>query len=235
MPTLLSPARRQPLAADIGGRLRAAILQGEFLPGDRLRETELAELLQVSRGPIREALADLAREGLVVLRPNRGAVVARLSRDDLDEVYSLRLALERLAVARAARLATDQDFEAMQAVLREFSALRVAAQAEPLSARILADADIRFHDTIYRAAHHRRLYGSWSTLRSQVYMLLLARDVATPGFDDMTFEGHRQIAHLIRTRQEERLQTIVEAHLRESYRRVLTGSAGAYSLADLPG
>ena len=93
------------LADAIHGQLRAAILSGQCAPGEHLREVEIADRYDVSRGPVREALLQLEREGLVLLRRNRGAVVARLSRADLEEVYSLRLALERLAVAQAARMA----------------------------------------------------------------------------------------------------------------------------------
>src|ERR1700694_4324682 len=94
-------ARSASLAHSIRSRLREAILRGDFASGAHLREVEIAERYQVSRGPVREALAQLEQEGLVILRRNRGAVVARLSRTDLEEVYSLRLALERVATARA--------------------------------------------------------------------------------------------------------------------------------------
>ena len=73
--------------------MRDVILSGQFEPDERLGEQFLAETLGVSRGPIREALDQLEREGLVLIRRNRGAFVARLSREDLNEVYSLRLAL----------------------------------------------------------------------------------------------------------------------------------------------
>src|SRR4030088_2009836 len=109
-----------PLAASIRARLRQAILEGEYAPGERLREVDIAARHQVSRGPVREALLQLEQEGLVLLRRNRGAIVARLSRADLEEVYSLRLALERLAVARAVHHGTDADFSELDPVLHEF-------------------------------------------------------------------------------------------------------------------
>ena len=103
------------LAKSIRVRLREAILKGNFAPGAHLPEVEIAARYKVSRGPVREALAQLEQEGLVLLRRNRGAVVARLSRADLEEVYSLRLSLERLAVARAVRYGTDADFSELEA------------------------------------------------------------------------------------------------------------------------
>src|SRR5437773_3057464 len=106
-PQPLTPTVKRSLADDVADRLRDAIFQGSFKPGEPLREEQLAAMLDVSRGPVREALVQLEREGLVLVRRHRGATVARLSRGDLEEVYSLRLALERLAMQRAVRYATD--------------------------------------------------------------------------------------------------------------------------------
>src|SRR6478752_4464093 len=93
---LALPASRG-LSVDIATRLRAAIFAGHFGPGERLREEALAKAMGVSRGPIREAFTQLEREGLVVIQRNRGTFVARLKREDAEELYSLRLVLERLA------------------------------------------------------------------------------------------------------------------------------------------
>src|SRR6187549_3127037 len=150
------------LADSINGQLRGSILSGQFAPGEHLREVEIAARYDVSRGPVREALLQLEREGLVLLRRNRGAVVARLSRGDLEEVYSLRLALERLAVAQAARHGTEADFTLLDDILHEF---RGTDSSQPLTEQEAADQDVRFHDAIYLAAHHERLYAAWSSIR----------------------------------------------------------------------
>src|SRR5215210_2156420 len=114
---VLAMPESRSLAVDIAERLRAAILDGHFGPGERLREEALARSMGVSRGPIREALVRLEREGLLVIRRNRGAVVAQLSREDLEEVYTLRVAIERLAVQRAVLYADDSQIAEMQAVV----------------------------------------------------------------------------------------------------------------------
>jgi len=208
-----------PLAASIREILRTAILKGEYAPGERLREVEIAARHQVSRGPVREALLQLEQEGLVLLRRNRGAVVARLSRDDLEEVYSLRLALERLAVARAAQHGTEADFARLDAVLHEF---RGTDSTQPLTEQQAADQDVRFHDAVYRAAHHERLYAAWNGIRSQVYVLLLGRNVAGPDFREDTYFGHLELAYLIRSRAEApRVVSAIESHIQASYVRVL--------------
>jgi DNA-binding GntR family transcriptional regulator len=216
-PLPLTPTVKRSLADDVVDRLRDAIFHGSFKPGEALREEQLAAMLDVSRGPVREALVQLEREGLVLVRRHRGATVARLSRSDLEDVYSLRLALERLAIQRAARYATDQDFAAMEAVLAAFD---VALSRGP-SEKEVAELDVRFHDLIYQAARHQRLYDCWANLKSQIYIFLLSRNVADPDFRDITVKSHAALLEAIRTRDEARATTEIEGHLRGAYDRVV--------------
>jgi DNA-binding GntR family transcriptional regulator len=221
----LSPTVKRSLADDVVDRLRDAIFHGSFKPGEALREEQLAAMLDVSRGPVREALVQLEREGLVLVRRHRGATVARLSRSDLEDVYSLRLALERLAVQRATRYATDQDFAAMEAVL---SAFDVALSRGP-SEKEVAELDVRFHDLIYQAARHQRLYDCWTNLKSQIYLFLLSRNVVDPDFRAVTVKSHAALLEAIRTRNEARATVEIEDHLRGAYDRVVR----AYSAAEM--
>jgi DNA-binding GntR family transcriptional regulator len=85
----------------IAGALRKAILIGEFKSGQPLPQDEIAAQFGVSKIPIREALLQLRAEGLVTFYPNRGAVVSALSAEEVDEIYSMRIALETLALRRA--------------------------------------------------------------------------------------------------------------------------------------
>jgi DNA-binding GntR family transcriptional regulator len=221
----LTPTVKRSLADDVVDRLRDAIFHGSFKPGEALREEQLAAMLDVSRGPVREALVQLEREGLVLVRRHRGATVARLSRSDLEDVYSLRLALERLAIQRATRYATDLDFAAMEAVLTAFD---VAPSRGP-SEKDVAELDVRFHDLIYQAARHQRLYDCWANLKSQIYIFLLSRNVVDPDFRDITVKSHAALLEAIRMRDEARATTEIEDHLRGAYDRVVR----AYSAAEL--
>jgi DNA-binding GntR family transcriptional regulator len=207
------------LADDVVDRLRDAIFHGSFKPGEALREEQLAAMLDVSRGPVREALVQLEREGLVIVRRHRGATVARLSRSDIEDVYSLRLALERLAVQRATRYANAEDFRAMEAVLLAFDEALAGGPSE----KEVAELDVRFHDLIYQAARHQRLYDCWANLKSQIYIFLLSRNVADPDFREITVKAHADLLAAIRTRDEARATTEIEDHLRGAYDRVVRG------------
>ncbi|HEY3614523.1 MAG TPA: GntR family transcriptional regulator [Gaiellales bacterium] len=215
--SVLTPTSPVHLSDTVTERLRRTIVEGRFSPGDRLREEQLAEALDVSRGPIRDALRELEREGLVVRRRNRGAIVASLSREDVEEVYSLRAAIEPLVCEWAARRASERDWAEMQAVIERYSDL--AATANPHEA---ADADLRFHDVIYRAAGHRRVQRLWQDLRPQVYIFLLARKyVGTHEFRDVMISKHSAILAAIEARDPERARQTAVDHVEASYTRVI--------------
>jgi DNA-binding GntR family transcriptional regulator len=213
----LSPPLNRSLADEIVDRLRKAILSGQFEPDERLGEQFLAEILGVSRGPIRQALSQLELEGLVIIRRNRGAFVARLSRDDVDEVYSLRLAIERLAVQLAIRNATPSDFAEMQATIDTMASYLERGLTEQEGAEL----DVRFHDILYRSANHKRLYDFWENLRPQIHIFLLSRAAVDSDFRQYAVESHQAILDAIRDRDEVRAIATLEDHIRGAYDRVV--------------
>lgn len=217
---LALPASRG-LSVDIAQRLRAAIFSGHFGPGERLREEALASAMGVSRGPIREALAQLEREGLIVIRRNRGAFVARLSREDLDEVYTLRVAIERLAIQRACEVAQPAELDELQGVVERMAEALTGGCTEQEAAEL----DLEFHDLIYRAAHHRRLYECWTNLRPQIHIVLLSRNVAHPDFRllSVAVDSHQELVDAIRDKNIERACKHIEDHLLGSYERTIIG------------
>jgi DNA-binding GntR family transcriptional regulator len=226
----MAPAVRYGLAETVADRLRETILHGYFAPDERLREEHLAELLQVSRGPVREALTQLEREGLVVIRPNRGASVARLSTVDLEEVYSLRLVLERLAVQYAVRRATDEDFAAMDRVMEALE----TAVARGITTQETAALDTGFHDLIYQASHHQRLIDAWAMLRSQLYLFLLTRIVDGMRFREEIVAKHARILAALKSRDEARATDLIDSHIRSSYPLVRKRTGAHQGTDDLP-
>lgn len=226
---LLAPARKRTLAEDVTERLREAILHGYFAPGQPLSEEQLARSLAVSRGPIRDALQQLEREGLILTGANGRATIARLSQRDLDQVYSLRLALERLAVVEAMHNAGRADFEAMEAIVQSME----QSVARGMTAQEAADLDIAFHDLIYRAARHERLYDAWSNLKSQVYVFLLSRNLADSDYKgQLTIQGHAQLLDALRARDEAYAVETIETHLRAAYSRIVKNYPSLDTSAD---
>jgi len=214
---LLALPETRSLGDDIADRLKAAILSGHFEPGERLGEERLAARMQVSRGPIREALVQLERQGIVVIKRNKGAFVAQLAREDLDELYTLRRAIERLALQRAIEHSTERDLFNMQKLVDEIAAHHRLGITE----QVAADLDLKFHDLIYQAARHRRLNETWQMMRPQIHILLLSRNVAHEDFRDMVVGAHQDIVDAITHRDEAAALALLEDHLAGSYGRVL--------------
>jgi DNA-binding GntR family transcriptional regulator len=107
------------LGANVTNAIRTAIIQGKLAPGEPLGQEYLANLFGVSRVPIRECLKQLAFEGLVEVEPHKGAVVARLSLDELDELYGIIWSLETLAVRAGVPQLTDDNIASMANIVEQ--------------------------------------------------------------------------------------------------------------------
>jgi len=214
---ILSSPLNRGLATDVALRLRTAILRGHFAPSERLREELLAKAMGVSRGPVREALNQLQREGLVVIQRNRGAFVAQLTHQDAEEVYSLRLVLECMAVRRVVQYATATHFAELQAIVDAMASYATRAITEHEAAEL----DVRFHEVLFQGSNHRRLYECWTNVRLQIHILLLNRNVADSDFRDHLVNGHQELLDVLRDRNEAQALAVLDDHLRGSYERVI--------------
>ncbi|HEU5476154.1 MAG TPA: GntR family transcriptional regulator [Actinophytocola sp.] len=218
-PRTIGKAQRRGLAEEAADRIREAIFSGLFAPGAALREVELAEALDVSRGSVREGLAMLEHEGLLQSAWHRGTRVIDLTVTDIEEVYSVRAALERLATCKAAERVTAAELDRLDST--------VAAMGEQVTARSeghrLLALDIDFHDQIYHAAGNRRLLDAWQGLRSQVYLFQLSRiRLGDEDYRSRLVAEHLEIAALLRNRDTETLARVAEDHV-HSARRALVG------------
>lgn len=174
----------------ISDELRDEILDGRLSAGTRLVETELAERFGVSRGPIRDALAELARAGLAVDLPRHGTFVSSLTERDLEEVYVLRRAIEEAAIPFAIANATEDDLAAMLEFLTEAEA---AYGTGDLAAAW--EADMAFHRSYCRLSGNGRLLALFDHLASQTVLLMrtaLASRAALGWTPPVDF--HRRIA-----------------------------------------
>ncbi len=216
----MGPARRRVLADEVADAIRDAIFAGRIDPGQRLVEEELASTLNVSRGPVREALVLLTQEGLVHMERHRGATVAQLDRDGVEEIYSLRMALERLAAECICRNAAKADFEHIASVLAQFDKL-----PRPVTRSMVAALDVAFHDAVFQSAHHDRLYQAWLSLRSQIFLYLVHKGALRPDFAQSWLQDHKELLDVLARRKPGAAVKLVEAHIEGSYQRVLQANA----------
>lgn len=213
----LQRRERRVLTDDVADSIREAIMSGRLKGGDRLIEDDLAESLNVSRGPIRQAIFRLEQEGLVVHETHRGATVARVSVEDAAEIYSLRKALERLAIASACEKATDEDLAPLEAILLLFQSI----PRPSITRRRVAELDIEFHDAMFRAARHARLYRAWESLRSQIFVFLLLRDGLPDDYLTSWYRDHSRLLELVRRRDKPLAEAAILEHLDGAYTRLL--------------
>jgi len=139
----------QPVRRQVEDGLRAAIVDGRFLPGEHLSDRLLCELFGVSRSVIREAVRRLEAEGLVDVLPNRGPFVAFLSPAEATQVYEVRTVLEALAGQGFAERASDEEVAELRAVFEEIAATRPGSDRA-----VLLRLKQRFYDVLLRGCRN---------------------------------------------------------------------------------
>ena len=163
LPTGPTTLDRRTLWQRVHEHLRDEIISGGLTPGTVLHEIALARSLGVSRGPIREALGRLATEGLVTIRPRRGAVVRALSSEEFIEAYQVREALEMMAVRLAVPRLTAEDLAAMERLIEE-----MALRAEAGDVQGFFEANAAFHQCFFEVAGNSMLAELYQQLRGQI-------------------------------------------------------------------
>lgn len=191
-------------------KLMAAIEAGDFQPGDRLREVEVADSLGLSRTPVREALRRLEAENIIEHRPRIGAVIRTLGRTEVVELYEMRLVLERTAAEMAAKHAMHAEVDALAALNDQIA----QATATPAKA---AAINQKFHRAIYLAARNRFLQESARGMNNA--LLLLGPTTLADETRIKTVVGqHNLIINAIGANDIEGAGAAAEAHLQTSLR-----------------
>ena len=159
-----------PLNQQVAGAVRERILAGVFAPGERLAEEKLSLELGVSRVPVREALRHLAAEGLVVLRPRRGAVVFSHTEEEMRDLVEVRATLEGLNARLAARRHDPKQMAELERILRDGA--RVTERSD---LALIQRSNARFHEAIEAIAANSVLMGIVRTLRDRTALIFARR------------------------------------------------------------
>jgi DNA-binding GntR family transcriptional regulator len=169
----LAPVPRATLRQKVVEALRGAILQGDIPPGHAIVEADLARRFQVSRGPLREALQELADDGLIVTVPFTGTRVADLSLREIREIFSLRTELEIFAFREIWPQRTPAFHAALEA---RHEALLAAIRTEGSGTTIALE--LALHSTVYEFAGHRLLLHAWHNLGGKLQLYWSAHHLA---------------------------------------------------------
>ncbi|MDX1995586.1 MAG: GntR family transcriptional regulator [bacterium] len=187
----------------IATALRSAILRGKLQSGQALRQDEIAAQFNVSKIPVREALVQLQAEGLVKLNPSRGAVVSSLSLEEVDEIYTIRLALEPMALRRAFPNFTPRDFMQGEHILNKID--------HETDLTRWAELNWEFHEALYRPAKMPHLLRTIHDLHNNVVRFLV--HTIDRSQLDISQRQHRELLALCRAGDIEGACVLLQEHL----------------------
>lgn len=186
----LAVQRNVSLGQQVADDLRLRIVRGTVPAGARLTEESLASEYGVSRGPARDAMRRLAMENLLDDSNKPGAFVKELTRDDVEQLYSLRVALETLAISRVMERRPNVEWDVLESAV---ASMYEAGERNDVAS--FSAADLTFHDHIYTLARHPRLLTFWEQIRPTFAALL---DV-TSDFKHDVSAAAREHEHLLET------------------------------------
>lgn len=187
--------------------LRRGILSGELAVGSRLVQSELALSMEVSTTPVREALRDLASEGLVRIDPHIGAVVQGLSPAEFDEIYEVRMALEPLAVRRVTSSVTPDLLDRLEQIHK--------LMQEETNSGIWLQLNRDFHLSYYEAGVSSRLAAIIRSLQD-ASMMYIGVALKQPGLISEANNGHGLIIEALRAGDPDRAAEATLQHLQSS-------------------
>ncbi len=191
-------------------RLRADIRDGTLSPGSRVREKDVAERLEISRTPVREALRRLEADGFLTFEPHRGMVVVQLDHQSIMELYAMREVLEGTAAALAARHASEAEIAILCEMLNREA--EIAAHPDQLAAH-----NVQFHQILFRAAHNRYLLKTANALRDSM-ALMRGTTMTVAGRADSALDEHTALATAIQARDATGAEAAARAHIQNAQR-----------------
>lgn len=200
--------RPQSLAATVAERLKQAILRREIALGESLSEEKIAQAMDVSRTPVREALTILQLQGLITILPRRGSIVFKPDAEELHLLVDYRLNMELVA----SRLAMERDPEATLAGLRAAISRMDAARTSD-DATAYAEADTDFHSTFFECCGNRFFKEAYEIAEGRIAALRMHQSAHLKLHRSTTFQEHVDIAAAIENRDAARLSAVLRLHI----------------------
>lgn len=207
---------RKTLREVVYERLKKRIQRGEFKVKERLIEQRLAEDLGVSRTPVREAISKLEQDGLVDKIPQGGAAVKGTTKDEIEEVFGLRVVLESYAAALATEKINEEILQSLDAVIeKQHRAL------ERRNVNRYIELNSQFHDLLYSASQSDKLYQIINFLRNYIYKyrVFLLRMEEMP---KISLRDHQLMLEAMREGDAQKVEELVKKHIMRAKETLLT-------------
>lgn len=190
--------------------IRNEIIEGNFAPGDRITEAEIAESAKVSRTPVREALHRLEAEGLIRFVPNQGAFVSSWGNKEAEDIFNLRAALESYAARLCVERASANDIETLARLATKQHAISLARTGSFLAT--IADLNSQFHEALLSAADSDLLRASMSSLTNAPLVFQTFREYSHPDLM-RSAEHHLELVEALRHRNGDWAESVMRAHI----------------------
>ncbi|HEA65932.1 MAG TPA: GntR family transcriptional regulator [Desulfobacterales bacterium] len=213
--TLKHLSERKSLGEHVFENLKQAIIRGEVVPGTRLVESRIADALDISRTPVREAIHKLEREGLIEKLPRGGFSVLGLTREEIEETFGIRSVLESYAASLSALNYQKGELLPLEEKISEYEMYLQKKQLE-----ILPKINTEFHDLLYTLSRSPKLNRMINHLRDQIYRFrqILLKDERMA---QVSNADHRQMVALIRKKDAEGVEQLVREHILRGQAAVL--------------
>lgn len=203
----ISRERFKPIRDEVYDIIKNEILNGGYVPGERLIETETAKQLDVSRTPVREAFRKLEIDGLVEYVPNKGTVVAEVEKNEIKEIYQVRKVIETLIAEKAAVNISDELVDELKDNVERF---KVATNYQ----EIIELAE-RFNNIISEASGYKKLVAMLTDIREYFKMVRVSNHL-NPERRESAIEEHTNIANAIIARDAELAKKYTIEHIEQS-------------------
>jgi DNA-binding GntR family transcriptional regulator len=199
--------------------MRAALLDGDYLPGQRIYEGAVASQLGVSRIPVREAIRRLQQDGLLDVRPHYGIYVATIPPEEIEDIYRIRGVLEGTAAALAAERMSDAAIAELAEIIEQQRIVAESAESLPREPVSVIQAD-RFHHAIHVGAQSPRLLVVLEQIYAQVthFRNLTLR---LPGRAQVSAAGHAEIFEAIKRRDSDEAERVMRGHIDDARRALV--------------
>jgi GntR family transcriptional regulator, rspAB operon transcriptional repressor len=198
--------------------LRARIAKHDFASGERLQLDVLASQLGVSRTPVREALNQLAAEGLIEIRPRRGTFVVQVDQDTVAELYQMRLMIDTSVGRLLARRLTTSQIRSLARLLDKLVCLVDRDTYVDYGAYL--EADRAFHSRIVQLLGNRRLTALYEEINLPLWLVRAQQHAGTPHDARESLEEHRAILHALESRDQHAAAEAMAAHIESSLNKL---------------
>jgi DNA-binding GntR family transcriptional regulator len=208
--------------------IKSAIYSGALKPRERVIEEEIAKQLHCSRGPVREGLLRLERDGLIVTIPRRGSFIRDISAESIDVVFRIRGKLEGLCVRYMRESLTEKDRAALSKCLDKMRAAAAKGDNEQF-----LQADMHLHQTIWQLSRRQQLFLTLNTVMNpSIFMVARAYSSQTPIFDRC--KDHENYVQMILTAPVNRVERQVEEYFQRLHDSLFNRNPFLVSLSERP-